>query len=212
MRHLAALALLPIFLPPLAAPAVALDLNALANGEFDDVDQLSDWTENADFAVMVHSAQDLDLCLDSGSLDGDNTHASIDSAVAQFYATCSTAVVGGESYRLRGSFYFPNTSDPGRANLVMLFYDGSDCTSSLGIGSTPYANTTTTDIWQTVEQPNLVAPTGTSSVRVRIDLVKFTAGGSSEVLADRIFLGPTNLIDAHDFELGDACRWSSVVP
>ena len=208
MRDLSAFCTALLLLGLSSAPAGALDLNAIANGEFEAADDVAGWVNlHPDYSVMNWNAEDADLCSLSGSMHVDNTQGTVDFATAQFNY-CSTNVTPGESFQIGAHFRFIDGTALSRASLIVFFSETSTCSTINGIASGAIALSTTSG-WQWSVTHDVVAPAGTQSVAARIHLVKVNAADAkAELRVDRVFIHPNGLIHADDFEIAETCRWS----
>ena len=207
-------ALFVLFVSLLIAPAAAraLNLDRIANGEFDDADGSAPWTATTSNSGAGWAVFDADGCIDSGSMLvwnsttlGSFTHAVVDGGCF--------AVTPGEHLQLSALVLTQSSSSPGSVRLGLREFPTIDCSGSLHAEGYTNAIDIATTGWQRATFADLVVDASQHSVEIVVEVIKnVSSDPETAAWVDRIFVGNPNLIADDDFEIGATCRWSSVAP
>jgi hypothetical protein len=205
---------LPILvaLAALAAAPVAAQTGNLVPGQLDDVGSIAAWqVGNPVTSSASFSALDADGCAGSGSLRAD-FDTPVDFATAD-YSVCLATVVPGAGYAIAADFLFDTNAYAARANLSLSFYGGADCTGDYLNGLfAGYAQSAVAG-WQHVESGPVTADAAAQSALMSIMLTQIVgADPAIHALADNVRVTAAEWVFAESFEVGEACRWSSVAP
>lgn len=97
----------------------------------------------------------------------------------------------------------------GNGYAVAYAYSGTICSGAPVAGSF-YTDGVAAGVWRTRWIP-VTVPAGAASVSVRLTVIKDTAGGSFDLLADAVELR-TGLLFVDGFESGTTAQWSAAFP
>lgn len=165
------------------------DENLLDNSSFDvDVLGWEPFEGTAPFTSVVFDMDDVDADEMSGSarVTFEDTLA-VDTSV--FVVQC-VRVRQGDSYEGSTSFLIPTgQSRTGSAGMRIFWYDSIDCSgdsSEFGFGN----SSSFEGAWADLAPFDFVAPLGTNSAEVGLQIVKPQLGGSLEILFDEVMFVP----------------------
>ncbi len=169
----------------------ALAANLLDNANFD---QTADEYSAYNPITREWKAKDASDVALSGSMLVTNPKANMNSGAVR----CVGAVEAGKSYDLAARIFVPSGQQAdGSIGLFVTWYDGPSCGGNqLNGGNGAYANLATKDVWQGVRSLAKVAPVGTVSARIYINV--YNKAGSTGPLSgyyDDIYFGPTLTAD-----------------
>lgn len=210
-KHLALSVMAPLAL--LAASAFAQTGNLLLNGRFDLVDGVIGWevlspqSSSLTFDPML----DFDACTGSGSALA-TTDPNIDFGTA-VYKVCLGAVAAGQSYRISGEILFPSSAVAGRSNLTLNFMTGPNCDGTANGGLFAGYVLSSVAGWQHVAAGPADPDVSIQSVLMSVMLTQLVgAEPALQAHFDEIRVTLSDGTFADDFELGEGCRWSVVLP
>lgn len=165
----------------------AFAANLLDNATFD---QAADGYKGYNPVTSEWKAKDADDVAASGSLLVTNPTIGMNSGAIR----CVTSVAAGESYDLAGRILVPSgQTKKGSIGIFITWFAGPGCTGSqLGTGNSTFANITVNDTWQGVRSLAKVAPAGTVSARVYLNVYNdATAVGPLAGYFDDLYFGPS---------------------
>lgn len=178
------LAILALVLWTLPAPALAAEL--IKNGTFDD--DLSSWgTINDDENGAAWSPVDADGSATSGSALVSNSHPS--AAIFQAPMVQCVTLDGSRTHRI-GTEIMVAAGQPvsGEGWLVVIWYASEDCSGN-DLSSAIVAKAGSPGTWRSVDE-EILPPSGSRSVELRLGVVKNSVGGSLAVHFDNLSLRP----------------------
>ena len=162
----------------LLGAAHAAALNLVANGNFDDVDQVDGWTETA-----VWSAADWQDDPSSGSLVN-TAPGGADNALSRYCAT----VTPGEQIHVRARVRVAPGQAAGQVTLRLVFWTAGCGTSSPVGGAVASDPVAETGNWEFVTLGALDVPATAQGADIQFTVAKTTANGSLTAHLDHVFL------------------------
>lgn len=177
-----------------ATPGLAQNL--LTNGDFA-VDVLG-WGFTTPGTFSFNGALDADSNPASGS--GQLANTSPVPFGTSFASQCINGMFGGNSYDFGARIRFDSgnlQTATGRANIVVNFFDGPNCSgNNLGGSTTANVLSSVTDVWTQAEVLGFVAPAGAVSVQVSLFTNKVEDTGTITINFDNVVFGPSGTLPA----------------
>ncbi|MCB1044959.1 MAG: hypothetical protein KDC35_18605 [Acidobacteria bacterium] len=168
--------------------------NSIINGDFDT--NVLSWSFTTP-GTFTHNAS-LDADGDPMSGSGELANTSPVAFGTSFAAQCVNGIVAGNSYDFGARIRFDTSNTQtasGRANVVVSFFDGPNC-SGMNLGGTTTSNivSTTTDTWIQAEILGFIAPAMAVSAQVSLFTVKTEDTGTMTVNFDNAVFGPAGIL------------------
>jgi hypothetical protein len=146
------------------------------------------------------------------SLDADSNQASGSALVTNLSTTAGDAtgarqsimdIAGGKYYNIAAEILIPSgQSQTGRANLLVQWYDQTNCTGFVGLFSTPWVTDSTPDAWY-LSFDTTLAPASAQCARLRLTVWKDQDSGTLDAHFDNVEFSKDQVF-ADGFESPDA--------
>jgi len=175
---------------------IAAAQNLVINGTFDTTTSSWNFTTPGTFTHSSSLDADGNAPLSgSGQLANSSTAASGTSFAAQ----CITAgIIGSTNYDFGAQIRFDTNNTQtgsGRANVVVSFFDGPNCSgNNVGGSTTPNFLSSNTNIWTQNEVLAFTSPPGSLTAQLSLWTVKTEATGTMTVNFDNVVFGPAGIL------------------
>ena len=195
----------------MVAAGARADSNLLLNGDFDS--DAAEWnlatTLTGQFSWV--SSADADGCTMSGSGEIGNTETFSDNAETFLESECLPAD-DATTYRISAAMQFVVQGSGSGYVALEYFSSSTDCALPVGAPAVSALIDDQTAGWQEL-QASGETPAGTLHVKALVVLRKANhADPSALAELDRVRVVPVSVVDEHDFEIGETCRWSDTSP